>query len=162
MFICCNRLEEIWKDFWLFTNPSLNENEESEEEEENSLEKAPRSKINQGKLKQKLNDMLASNNNPTYNDTDDKKLQIVEEDEYSRDRNEFEKTKNHNATIKGSTKTSNKKIGGKFAMNFRALIEFESVQSFIQEADFVFYQYVVDYLIPKVHKFQFKMLKTKF
>ena len=149
-----NRLEEIWKDFWLFTNPSLNENEESEEEEEHSLEKAPRSKVNQGKLKQKLNDMLAANNNPTYNDTDDKKLQIVEEDEYSRDRNEFEKTKNHNATIKGLTKNSNKKIGGKFAMNFRALIEFESVQSFIQEADFVFYQYVVDYLIPKVYRFQ--------
>ena len=105
--------------------------------------------------------MLAANNNPTYNDTDDKKLQIVEEDEYSRDKNDYEKTKNHNATSKGLTKHSNKKIGGKFAMNFRALIEFESVQSFIQEADFVFYQYVVDYLIPKVYRFQFERITLK-
>lgn len=140
----------------MFANPSLNENEESEEEEDNSLEKAPRSKVNQGKLKQKLNNMLAASNNPTYNDADDKKLQIVEEDEYSRDKNEFEKTKNHNAMNRTLSKNSNKRIGGKFAMNFRALIEFESVQSFIQEADFVFYQYVVDYLIPKVYRFQFE------
>ena len=126
-------------------NCSLNESEGSEEDEKSSLENSPRTKVSQGKLKHKLNNMLVANSTNMYTDSDDKKLQIVEEDEYSKDKNEFEKSENQNATKKSSLK-----IGGKYALKFRALIEFESVQSFIQEADFVFYQHVVDYLIPKV------------
>ena len=145
-------MEEIWKDFWSFLNcSSSNENDHSEEddEEEGSLRTSPTTKMNnQGKLKRKLNDMLAANNAHVYTDTDDKKLQIVEEDDYSSDRTEFGKMKANNS--ENATKKSNLKIGGKFALKFRALVEFECVQCFIQEADFVFYQYIVDYLIPKV------------
>ena len=126
-------------------NCSLNESEGSEEDEKSSVENSPRIKVSQGKLRHKLNDMLVANSTNMYSDSDDKKLQIVEEDEYSKAKNGFEKSENQNATKKSSTK-----IGGKYALKFTALIEFESVQSFIQEADFVFYQYVVDYLIPKV------------
>ena len=81
-----------------------------------------------------------------YTDSDDKKLQIVEEDES--EKNKIGKINNN--SNEQTKKKPNLKIGGKFALKFRALIEFECVQIFIQEADFVFYQYIVDFLIPKV------------
>ena len=97
--------------------------------------------MRQGKLKRKLNEM--------YNDMDDKKLQIVEDDECS-DR----KIKADVASLDvKSSANPVLKIGSKSALKFRALIEYECVQSFIHEADFVFYQYIVDYLIPKVCSF---------
>ena len=80
-----------------------------------------------------------------YNDMDDKKLQIVEVDESS------------DGKIKADAATLDTKpvlkIGSKSALKFRALIEYECVHSFIHEADSVFYQYIVDYLIPKVCSF---------
>ena len=94
--------------------------------------------MKQGKLKRKLNEM--------YNDMDDKKLQIVEDDECSNG-----KIKADEATLDAKSSTNPVlKIGSKSALKFRALIKYECVQSFIHEADFVFYQYIVDYLIPKV------------
>ena len=44
------------------------------------------------------------------------------------------------------------KIGGKFKMRFRTLLESETVQSFILQADFICYQQLVEFLLPKVIK----------
>ena len=95
------------------------------------------------KLIRKLNNK--SDETLLYTDTEEKKLQIVEEDES--EKNAFSRLNNSSEQTK---KKPNMKISGKFALKFRSLIEFECVQFFIQEADFVFYQYIVDFLIPKV------------
>ena len=84
-----------------------------------------------------------------YTDLDEKKLQIVEED-VELGKNYLGKLNSTNNNSEHSNKKSNLKIGGKFVLKFRALMEFDYVQFFIQEADFAFYQYIVDFLIPKV------------
>ena len=96
------------------------------------------------KLMRKLNSK--SDESLLYTDSDEKKLQIVEDDES--EKNKIGKINNNSNDQ--TKKNPNLKIGGKFALKFRALIEFDCVQFFIQEADFVFYQYIVDFLIPKV------------
>ena len=86
-----------------------------------------------------------------HNDGDEKKLQIVEEDLVESEPNTFGRhlaTGGHSSHPK--KEKSSLKIGGKYSLKFKALIEFDYVQFFIQEADLVFYQYIVDFLIPKV------------
>ena len=140
-------LEDIWKDFWSFASSSVpNENTISEESEEGSPEKTTLMKASHSsfKLMRKLNSK--SDESLLYTDSDEKKLQIVEDDES--EKNKIGKINNNSNNE--TKKNPNLKIGGKFALKFRALIEFDCVQFFIQEADFVFYQYIVDFLIPKV------------
>ena len=84
-----------------------------------------------------------------YNDADETKLQIVEEEAEVR-KNFFGTLSALNNNSDHIKKKLNLKIGGKFVLKFRALVEFDFVQLFIQEADFAFYQYIVDFLIPKV------------
>ena len=142
-------LEHIWKDFWAFTSTSYNDNEG--EDEGHSLDKSNSIKVNHPvNLVRKMNGTAADETHLYTTDLDEKKLEIVEDD--------VDLGKNYLGRLGSSTnnnseptkKKSNLKIGGKFVLKFRALMEFDYVQFFIQEADFAFYQYIVEFLIPKV------------
>ena len=123
--------------------------EEEEEEDDDSLgAKLGSNELSQSaKLMKRINGKTKTDAQVYMNsDADDRKLEIVEDD--------METGKYPYGGQNGSNDTTKKKdtlkIGGKFALKFRALIDLEFVQVFIQEADFVFYQYIVDFLIPKV------------
>ena len=123
--------------------------QEEEEEDDDSLgAKLGSNEVSQSaKLMNRMNGKTKTDAQVYMtSDTDDRKLEIVEDD--------METGKYPFGGQNGSNDTTKKKdtlkIGGKFALKFRALIDLEFVQVFIQEADFVFYQYIVDFLIPKV------------
>ena len=135
-------------DFWSFASSSANDNEPSGKEEECRSNKSNSTRGSHPvKLTRKMNGAVEDPN--LYNDMEEKKLQIVEE-EIEVGKNYLGNVGHANNNTEHVRNKGNLKIGGKFALKFRSLIELEYVQSFIQEADFVFYQYIVDFLIPKV------------
>ena len=126
--------------------------EEEEEEDDDSLEaKLGSNEVSQsGKLMKRINGKTKGDAQVYMNsDADDRKLEIVEED-IETGKYPFGGQNGSNDRADRKIKKDNFKIGGKFALKFRALIDLEFVQVFIQEADFLFYQYIVDFLIPKV------------
>ena len=147
--LCCFliSLESIWKDFWSFATCSSDDQAKGHLTEEKNNPKNTTKKAYHSPKMYEDADELTTDNTDLHNDMEEKQLQIVEDDSEEPRRNRL---RGNLMRLNSSDQKCYMKIAGKFALKFRELIRFDCIQIFVQEADFVLYQKIVDILIPKV------------